>query len=474
MLLSLNPGNLKVQKLKKEFTEEAELAYLKMELQESKEKEQKRLQEKLHREDQKKQKEAAEIAQKELEKEVQRRMRKLTLGLPVAGSTTKRAISIPKQEFNGHNDWWKNPAKVQELYNTAPAQPAPAAAKQALEVVVVNRPAPVNPPAAALAAATERSGISIAAQMKPTEYAYRPLPALAGQPVVLSREDRDRLLTAQRMIKTGIEDLLTRAYGDKPSYDMLNPIHVTLVKHGFLYYFLRALEALHPTGRLLTKEDENFISLVNNFVGDARKLRELRHQTRNYPQLITLKTLAQFANLIKSGGLLQNIECLLNEKTFPKNPKPLQFGDIELCSLREKADWDKMDPKFKTVHLLQMIVNQFKHMKSYIKSIEGNRPQFEMEGEIQNVLKMSIAIIGKSLTVLHHECGFRHPAFYNLLFRTLVKQGIDISHKIGEDLEFCEFDEISPQIMFDIALNAHVFADQIESIKNTLLPRGRG
>ena len=117
----------------------------------------------------------------------------------------------------------------------------------------------------------------------------------------------------------GIEDLNTRAYGEKPYYNMTLEMHTTLVKHGFLYYTLRALEALHPTGKLLTKEEEHLISIVNTFIIDAEKARELRHQTRNYPHLITLESLSAFAKIVIQGKLLQKVQGILRSKYIPKS-----------------------------------------------------------------------------------------------------------------------------------------------------------
>ena len=456
------------QKQGKDASKQKEEAEVKRQIQEAREREQKRLQDRLQREEQKKQKEAEALAQAQTDKEIQRRNLKLAQGLPLSASSTKKALTVSKKEFNGSNDWWKNAAKMQELFaaHTAPLPSAPLP-KQILEIVPT-RPAVSETPKLA---AVQSQPVSIAAHLKPTEFAYRPLPTLTGQPIVLNREDRNRLMTAQRMIKLGLEDLHTRAYGEKPYYDMKNLTHISIVKQGFLYYALRALEALHPTGRLLTQDDENFVALVNNFIADAKKVRELRHQIRNYPHLIELSSLVNFANLIKSGCLLQNIECLLNDKTFPKNPKPLAFGGFEFCSLKEKVEWDHLDPKVKTTHLLQLVGQEFKNMKSSIKPLGENKAQFQFEGEIQNALKMSIAIIGKCLTVLQRECGFRHPTLYKDIFKYLVKKSKDVSHKIGDDLEFYEFDEISPDIMFDIAIRAESLAAQFDLLNKELVAK---
>ena len=127
-----------------------------------------------------------------------------------------------------------------------------------------------------------------------------------------------------------------------------------------------------------------------------------------------------------------------------------------------------MERQPKTARLLFLIGEQLKQMKSYIKPLGEDRLQYQQEGEIQNVLKMSIAIIGKYLTVLKRECEFHHPALHQGIFNLFIRKGIAVSHKIGEDIKYYEFDEISPLLMFEIAMKAEQLASQIESLTSEL------
>ena len=144
----------------------------------------------------------------------------------------------------------------------------------------------------------------------------------------------------------------------------------------------------------------------------------------------------------------------------------MQLGSFEFCSQAEKQDWERMENHPKTLHLIGMIIHQLQHMKSYIKPLGEDINQYLHEGEIQNVLKMSIAIIGKYLTLLKRECGFNHPALRQEIFKLFIRKGIDVSHKIGEDIEYYEFDEIDPRLIFKIAMNAETLIKQFESMKN--------
>ena len=443
----------------KATSEEAGLSKLRDELSELKEHKQKRLEEKLERENLKKRQEAEEISRKGLEDQIERRRKKFEPQWVLSSQPFKKAPKkVPKQDFSGTMDWWKDEAKMKELFASTPSQTvSPAMLKE--PVVVVNSKAESGK-------VSDPHPLSPASPFYKTSSAvYHPQPALAGYPINLSSSDRDRLITAERMIMHGVEDLLIRAYGEKPYYDLTNEIHRTLVKHGFLYYILRTFEALHPSGKTLTQEEHNFVSMVNHFVIDAEKARELRHQIRNQPHLITLNSLYNFAKFIKDSELLSNIKCLLTAKVFPKDPKPLQLKSFHLYTPKNKSDWDNMKIEPKIVSLLHIIVQQFKHMKAYIKPIEDKKEQFIHEGEIQNALKMSIAIIGKYLSILKSECDFKHTLFYSEEFKVIVKHGNEVGHKIGDDLKFYEFDEISPHLMFEIATKADALAQSVANIK---------
>ena len=444
----------------KEGSDTKILNQLKAEMQVAKEREQKRQIERLQKEEQKKQFETEEILKQELQKEFERKLKKYSTKLPAASATNKVSKKVAKQDFSEGMDWWKNPDKVDEYYQNIPLSAPAAIPKQQTLQFIAGKPFKNEDEPKAQSS----DAIDAFAVYKPAPYVYRPLPSLTGQPISHSQTDRSKLITAERMIMHGLEDLYTRTYGEKPYYDLANETHRTLVKHGFLYYALRMLEALHPTGRLLTKQEEEYVSIVNNFVAEAEKIRELRHQVRNCPHLITLKSLVNFARAVKQGGLLGNIKYLLESQTYPQEPKPMKLSHLELCSLKEKMDWDTLDTKVKKIHLLQMIVQQLKQMKSYVKPLGNNKNQFYIEGELQNVVKMSIAIIGKNLSILTRECGFKHVLLNTDIFRAMVKYGIEISHAIGEDIEFYEFDEISPALMFDIAFKADVHAQQVESL----------
>ena len=241
--------------------------------QESKERELKRQEERKQRELLAKQKEAQEKIQQELKAELDRRSKKFEvhwIDKVKAGPSKKRNASpkSPKQNFScSVPDWWTDTEKTDQFYHRAiPAKPNNDMAPSVPLIQIAHVGVHVKP-------LFEKEIAPIAdciAEYKPTPYVYRPLPSLIGQPICLSKEERERLITAERMI-IGIEDLNTRTYGEKPYYDLKLEIHQTLVKHGFLYYALRALEALHPTGRLLTKDEELLISIVNAFVVDAEK-----------------------------------------------------------------------------------------------------------------------------------------------------------------------------------------------------------
>lgn len=449
-------------------------------LQEAKEREHKRQQEWLEKEKLKNEEKAKEIAKREMEKEIERKFRKVELHILTGQrhphktnkhTVKKHAIS---QNISGF-DWWKDAETFDQMHKSpvAPAaasiEPAPVVIKvtNQSDTIAMMEKIPTLVPAGVLSKPAPTL-ISGGVLYKPAPFVYRPLPGLVGQPILLTPADRDRLLTAERMIKSGIEDLYTRAYGKNPYYVPDNETHQILVKHGFLYYILRTLEALHPTGRLLTKDEENLISIVNNFIMNAEKARDLRHQIRNYSHIIKLETLVAFAKLIKKCRLLEKIQFILTSPTFPKEPKPLQFEQFEFCQLKEKADWDAIKPDEKTGYLLKMISQQLKQIKSYIKPLSDNKQQFNIEGEIQNVLKMSIAIIGKYLTVLKYECGFKAQELYQGIFKLMIRHGKDVSHKIGEDIQFYEFDEVSPEIMWQIAIKSESLAADVDKIIKSL------
>ena len=164
---------------------------------------------------------------------------------------------------------------------------------------------------------------------------------------------------------------------------------------------------------------------------------------------------------------MEKINSLLESETLPKNPQPLQLGNFELCSEKARVAWTKKAPNEKANQLLGIIREQLLHMKTYVKSIENDKNKFYQEGEIQNAIKMAMALIGKALTQISREYLIDCPQLHKKIFCDMVKHGNKVSLAIGDRDEYYDYDKISPDTMFSIVCKIDNILGMLKSVTFT-------
>lgn len=232
------------------------------------------------------------------------------------------------------------------------------------------------------------------------------------------------------------------------------------------YYLLKSFEAIDPTSkRHPLKEDKEYLSKLNIYLGSLDDLRNIRNRIRSDFLAIKSEPIFKIAiELVK-----RNPSTIL--KNLKETKLPTQTNTLKRV-LGKSWDESKVKPKIKAIMrlppsierddlLISWMGREFEIIAFSFKACE-DFTTFCMTNKSLPSIKKSLSNIQKLYTYLTRER--KRVIRENLSFQTVMKMGKKVAHLMPENLIVAMDEEISREDIYDLMIKDPLFFKNMFSL----------